>query len=241
MRSLFLLCSCLILLKGYAQDRAEIWMGAGIKREIVNNLSAGFQTNARVNTDGVWQTLFQELSLKSEHIKWFRPSVDYRFIASYAKNGNTVYSNRLNFNADFRHKINDYKFGARARYQIFLGDYVLTGTDLDPSLRIKPYLSWTIPNTRFTPEISTEFFYNPQNGPTGDRFNRVRYGLSVGIDLPNSNELGFTYYYGRRFNTGNPYQEHLFSIEYGYEWKTNRQKEKKKNKKSSRGRTMRDL
>lgn len=242
MRSIACLAGiCLFVLNGYAQDRAEIWLGAGIKREIFNDLTAGFQTNARISTTGTWQTLFQEVSLKSEHIKWFRPSIDYRFIASHEDNGNTVYGNRLNFNADFRHKISDFKFGARGRYQIFLGDFVLTGTDLDPSFRIKPYVAWEIPDTRFTPEFSTEFFYNPQNGPTGDRFNRVRYGLSLNIDLPNSQELGLTYYYGRRFNTGNPYNEHLFSIEWSYEWKTDEQKAKKKKKKSDDAPTIRDL
>jgi hypothetical protein len=43
--------------------------------------------------------------------------------------------------------------------------------------------------------------------------------LTGNVDLPGPHELGITYYYGRKFNTGNPYQEHLLSLEYTFEWK----------------------
>src|SRR4051812_22341836 len=122
MTKYFLLPLCLSLLTARAQDRSEVWFGAGVKSELVKNLVFGLQTNARVRTDGNLQTLFQEASIKSEHIKWFRPSVDYRFITSYAKNGNTEYSNRINLNADFRCKIGEVKTGVRGRYQLFLGN-----------------------------------------------------------------------------------------------------------------------
>jgi len=240
MTKYLLLPFCLLLLNAHAQDRSEVWFGAGVKSELVKDLMFGVQTNARVRTDGRLQTLFQEVSIKSEHIKWFRPSVDYRFIASYAKNGNTDYGNRINLNADFRHKFGDVKTGVRGRYQLFLGNALLTGTDLDPSFRIKPYVEYTIPKTRFTPEVSAEFFYNPQNGPTGDRFNRIRLGLSLGIDLPGPNTLGLTYYYGKRFNTGNPYNEHIFSLEYSYEFKKDKDK-KKKSKPVSKSKSIRSL
>lgn len=233
MRTLFLLFLAFFTTVASAQDRSQIWFSAGVKREVAKNITAGVGTNARIAMVGSLQTLFQEASIKSEHIKWFRPSIDYRFITSYERNGNYVNSQRLNFNADFRGKISDFKFGTRFRYQIYLGDFIATGTDLDPSFRIKPYVDWSIPDTRFTAGLSTEFFYNPQNGQFGDRFNRTRFGASLNIDLPNSNELDITYYYGRRYNTNNPYQENIVSLEYTYEWKTAKQKEEK-NKKSKK-------
>lgn len=228
MTNYLLFSLCLLSLKTYAQDRSELWMGTGVKSELVKNLVFGLQTNARVRTDGGLQTLFQEASIKSEHLKWFRPSVDYRFITSYEKNGNTVYSNRINLNTDFRYKVGKIKTGVRSRYQLFVGNALLTGTDLDPAFRIKPYAQYEIPKTRVTAEVSSEFFYNPQNGPTGDRFNRFRLGLSLGIDLPGPNTLGLTYYYGKRFNTGNPYNENIFSVEYAYEMKRKNKGEKSK-------------
>jgi hypothetical protein len=221
----FVLCvMCAAALSAHAQNREEIWLGAGLKREVLPNVIVGFQTNARIQTEGKLQTLFQEFSVKSEHLKWFRPSVDYRFITSYALNGNPSYSHRFNINADFRKKIKEVKVGVRGRYQLVIGGTGNTGTDLDPALRIKPYAEWTIPKTRFTPEFSTEFFYNPVYGELGQRFNRVRFGLGTTIDLPGPNTLGVTYYYGIKYNTGNPYKEHLFSLEYAFEWKKAKKK-----------------
>jgi len=219
-----LLCVMLVTaLSVQAQNREQIWLSAGIKREVAPNLVVGLQTNARIATFGKVQTLFQEASIKSEHLKWFRPSIDYRFITSYAKNGNTTYSHRVNVNLDFRKKIKDFKVGARVRYQIATGGGN-TGTDLDPAIRMKPYVEWSIPESRFTPEFSTEFFYNPMYGEFGQRFNRVRFGFGTTIDLPGPNTASFTYYFGKRYNTGNPYYEHLFSLEYSYEWKKAKKK-----------------
>lgn len=223
MRRLLVLL-CLAGSTAFAQDRSEIWLGAGIKREVIKDLVVGVQTNARIQTAGKLETLFQEVSIKSEHLKWFRPSVDYRFITSYADNGNPTYSNRFNVNTDFRKKIKEVKIGFRARYQLVIGSGTGSGSDLDPALRLRPYIEYTIPNTRFSPGFSAEFFYNPQFGEFGQRFNRVRFALGTDVDLPGPNTISFTYYYGRKFNTGNPYNEHLVSLEYGFEWKKKKKK-----------------
>lgn len=236
---LLLVLLCLTAISAvYAQTRSQIWLGAGIEREVVPHFVVGFQTNARIQTAGPLQTLFQEVSVKSEHLKWFRPSIDYRFINSYAKNGNTTYMSRLNFNADFRKKFKDVKVGMRARYQMIIGTASLTGSDLDPALRIKPYVNWAIPKTRFTPEFSTEVFYNPAFGEFGRQFNRIRFGIGTTIDLPGPNTLGLTYYFGRKYNVSNPYTEHLFSLEYTYEWKSGKSDKKKKH---YPGHSVRDL
>lgn len=218
MRRLLVLL-CLVGGASFAQNRSEIWLGAGIQREVVKDLVVGVQTNARIQTAGKLETLFQEVSIKSEHLKWLRPSIDYRFITSYADNGNPTYSNRFNLNADFRKKIKETKIGFRARYQLVIGGGNGSGTDLDPALRLKPYIDYPIANTRFTPGFSAEFFYNPVFGEFGQRFNRVRFGLGTEIDIPGPNTISFTYYYGRKYNTNNPYNEHLISLEYGFEWK----------------------
>jgi hypothetical protein len=221
---LLLFLACAATVSAHAQTRSELWFGAGIRREITPDIVVGFQTNARVETEGRLQTLFQEASIKSEHLKWFRPSIDYRFITSYALNGNTTYSHRFNINADFRKKIKDVKIGARARYQVVTGGG-RTGTDLDPAIRFKPYVEWSIPKSRFTPEFSTEFFYNPVYEDFGRQFNRVRFGIGTAIDLPGPHTIGITYYYGRKYATSQPYSEHIFSLDYGFEWKKAKDKE----------------
>lgn len=216
---IFLSCSVM------AQDRGEFWFAAGVKREIAKNLTASVGSNVRVNYMGQLQTLYQEASLKSEHLSWLRPSLEYRFITSYDRYGNYSNTNRFNLNLDFRHKWEDVKYGVRLRYQTFIGSASSGGSsDLDPSYRIKPHVSWEPKNSRVTPEVSVEWFYTTANSPTGNRFNRVRYGLTANVDLPGSNEVSVTYYYGRKINTGNPYNEHLLSLEYTFDWKANKKK-----------------
>lgn len=223
-RLLILLAIAIQFFHSWSQDRSEIWVGAGLKREVATGLVLAYQSNARYSTtNNGFQTLFQELSIKSEHIKWFRPSFDYRFVTSYALNGNTTYSNRFNINIDFRKKTEQFKFGLRARYQLSIGNSTTSGGDLDPAIRFKPYIQFMPKKGRISPELSAEFFYNPVYEYLGRQFNRTRYGLTLNIDLPGPNELGITYYYGQKFNSKKTYQEHLVSLEYCFEWK----KEKK--------------
>jgi hypothetical protein len=86
-------------------------------------------------------------------------------------------------------------------------------------------VNYKIDGKRLSPTLSAEYFYDPNYGPVGRRFNRQRYGFGTDIDLPGSNEGNLTFYYGRKFNTGNPYNEFLLSLEYNFDWK---KKEKKK-------------
>ncbi|MFY7989577.1 MAG: DUF2490 domain-containing protein [Fluviicola sp.] len=219
MRRLVALVAVFIGFSSFAQDRGEFWFAAGLKREVAKNIVAGANTNLRVSYTGQLRTLYQEISVKSEHLDWFRPSIEYRLITSYDERGNYMNSNRLNINLDFRHKIEDLKLGTRLRYQMNLGSASGGGGDLDPSYRFKPYFSYEPKGWKVTPEISAEWFYTTTNSPVGNRFNRFRGGISANINLPGSNELGVTYYYGRKYNTGNPYSEHLLSLEYTFDWK----------------------
>jgi hypothetical protein len=200
------------------QSRGQIWLGAGIKREVHKDFVLSAGTNARWFNDGSIKTLYQEVCIKSEHLDWLRPSVEYRIVTSYDDLRNYSNAHRLNVNLDFRTKVSDFKIGMRLRYQGYLGGGIGDGSDLDPAYRFKPYAEWKN-KSRYTPEISAEYFYNPIPGPVGTRFNRMRYGLTMNIDAKGPNDFGITYYYGRKFNTGKPYTEHILSLEYSFEWK----------------------
>jgi hypothetical protein len=207
--------------------RGQFWFSAGIKRELKYDLEVSLNTNLRLNNFGQLATLYQEASIKYTKLDWFRPSVEYRIVTNYDKRRNYDNSHRLNFNADFRHQIQQIKFGARLRYQMYIGGFVSSGSDLDPALRIKPHVSWERPKAKIKPEASVEFFYNPNSGPYGNRFNRVRYGFTLDFDLPKSHEISLTYYFGQKFSSKNNYNEHILSLEYSYDWKKKKKKKKK--------------
>ena len=224
----FLLVFCLSARSQQQQStRGQFWFSAGVTRPLKYDLEANLNTNMRLNDYGQLTTLYQEISLKYGKLSWFKPSVEYRIVTNYDERRNYENSHRLNFNADFRHKIKQFKFGARFRYQMYIGGFVTTGGDLDPSFRIKPYVEWSrSKKAKITPKISTEFFYNPEFGPYGKRFNRIRYGASLDFNLRGSNELGLTYYFGQKFDSKNNYNEHILSLEYTFEWKKTKKKKK---------------
>lgn len=206
--------------------RGQFWFSAGVKREIKHDFEVNLNTNLRLDNFGQLATLYQEASLKYTQLDWLKPSVEYRIVTDYDERGNYDNSHRLNFNTDFRHKVKQIKFGARLRYQMYLGGYTSTGGDLDPSFRIKPHVQWDRPKSKITPGASVEFFYNPVNEPYGRTWNRIRYGLKLDFNLPGSNEIGVTYYYGQKFNAKNNYNEHVLSLEYTFEWKKPKKKKK---------------
>lgn len=220
---LFLILLAISGLNTHAQTRTALWLSGEISREVVKDVSVNFNTNVRFVNPGGLNTLYQELGVKYNGIKWLKPSIDYRFVTSYDDLNNYSNSNRLNFNLDFRHKLKDFKAGVRFRYQTYIAKGVSTDSDLDPSFRIKPYISWEIPKKKFKPSLSVEFFYNPVYGPFGRAFNRVRYGASVEFDLPKKQTLEITYYFGDKFFAKNMYYEHILSLGYAYEWKKKKQ------------------
>lgn len=229
MKSLFIGVFLLVpsFLAWNQSTRGQFWFSAGVKREIKYNLEVNLNTNVRLNNYGQLATLYQEASLKYNKFDWFRPSIEYRIVTNYDKLRNYSSSHRLNLNADFRYKFQQVKFGARLRYQLYIGGYASNGSDLDPAFRVKPHVEWAKPKSKITPEASVEFFYNPTSGSFGHTWNRVRYGLTMNLNLPGSNEIALTYYYGQKFNTKNNYNEHILSLEYTYDWKKTKKKKKK--------------
>lgn len=213
----------------YAQNtRGQYRFSAGIKRSMKYDIDLGLESNLRLNQYGQLHVFYQEASIKYSKLKWVRPSIDYRLITAYDERRNYSINNRLNFNLSFYYKLKNFKFSSRFRYQQYLGRDVETDGDLDPAFRIKPAVEWKSKKSMVSPELSIEFFYNPLNGPRGKRFNRVRCGLALNFDLPKSNELSFVYYFGHKFNNKIPYNEHIMSLEYTYNWKKKKKPDPKK-------------
>ncbi len=214
----------LVLLTWSQSTRGQYRFSAGIKRSIKYDLDLGLESNLRLNQYGQLHVLYQEASIKYSKFKWFKPSIDYRIITAYDERRNFSISNRLNFNLSFYYKLKDFKFSERFRYQQYLGQDIETDGDLDPSFRMKTAVEWSKKKALASPELSVEFFYNPLYGPRGQRFNRVRLGAACTFDLPKSNEISLVYYFGHKFNNKIPYNEHIISIEYSYEWKKKKKK-----------------
>ncbi len=202
----------------FGQETNEIWSGMGVTKKINPKLDATLDVNSRAYGYTL-QLIYPELTLKYKVNKWFKPSIDYRGLYELNKYGNYKYANRLNFNFNFEKSIKKFSFGLRFRYQ-----YVFNGIrstenyspDFDQTIRIKPSMKYEIKKSKFTPSASIEWFYNPQNGPLGDRFAKIRGSVGTDINLKGPHLLSVYYLYGQSINVAKTKSQNIISIYYCY-------------------------
>ncbi len=214
----------------FGQETNEIWSGMGVTKKLNSKTDATLDLNSRVYSNTL-QLLYPELTIKYKINKWFKPSIDYRGLYELNKYGNYKYSNRFNINLNFEKSIKKLSFGLRIRYQ-----YVFNGVqstenyspEFDQTIRIKPSVKYQIKKSKFTPSASVEWFYNPQNGPTGDRFDKIRGSIGTDINLKGPHLLSISYLYGQNINVAKTKSQNIISIYYCY---TIGEKKSKKSKK----------
>lgn len=202
----------------FSQETNELWTGMGVSKKLNSNLEVTLDLNSRVY-DYTLHLIYPELTLKYKVNKWFKPSIDYRGLDQLNKYGNYKYSNRFNFNLNFEKSIKKYTFGLRLRYQ-----YVFNGIrsienyspEFDQTIRIKPSVKYEIKKSKFIPSASIEWFYNPQNDLTGDRFTKIRASFGIDINLKGPHLLSVHYLYGQSINVAKTKSQNIISIYYCY-------------------------
>ena len=78
-----------------AQTDSELWLSGGAKYSLTKKLDLYGELNFRMEPI-VLNTFFTEMSAKYEVAKWFKPSVDYRFVLNRNKYSNYKLSHRVN-------------------------------------------------------------------------------------------------------------------------------------------------
>lgn len=202
----------------FSQETNELWSGIGVTTKLNSRMDATLDLNTRMYKNTL-QLFYPELTLKYKVTKWFKPSIDYRGLYQLNKYGNYKYANRLNFNFNFEKSIKKYSFGIRFRYQ-----YVFNGIrstenyspEFDQTIRIKPSVKYDIKKSKFSPSVSAEWFYDPTNGPTGDRFSKIRACIGTDINLKGPHLLSVSYLYGQSINVGKTKSQNIISIYYCY-------------------------
>jgi hypothetical protein len=91
--------------------------------------------------------------------------------------------------------------------------------EFDESFRIKPSISYDIKKFPLTPQISTEFFYDPSNYELGNRFTKIRYSASFTLDLKGPHKVEFGYIFDQRIQLATPLNRHILNLSYTYQIK----------------------
>lgn len=200
-----------------SQGSGKVWTEVGVKGKLTKNLEWGFEWTNRFGSNGL-ETSFPQASLKYKVTKWFKPSIDYRAIFSREQNSNYHFSNRLNFNTEFKHSIDRLEGSLRLRYQYSFQHLGSKSYDVefDQAFRIKPQISYDINDFFLSPVASIEYFYDPSFSELGKRFTKYRIQIGADLDLNSAHEINIGYILDQQINLPAPKTKHILSLSYTY-------------------------
>ncbi len=215
---------------GRTQIDHELWLSGGAKYKMTKKLDLSAELNLRMEPV-VLNTAFTEFTAKYQVKKWFKPSIDYRWVLDRNKYGNYKFSQRANFNANFETTWNRFEFGLRARVQTTLSRVRTpesTFSDLAPGFRLKPEILYDINNSFISPVISTEFFFS-ESDLGGIFMNKLRFSAGADFEMIGPYNVSLKYMYGMSLYT--PKYEHLVSFSFTRKYKSAKAKKKDDKKK----------
>jgi hypothetical protein len=207
----------------------QVWVETGVKYNLNKKLGASFDLTQRYGYDGLG-TLFPQVSFRYKVSSWFRPSVDYRVILSKSLDGTYSTSQRINGNLQFSYTKKRLEAGLRVRYQYsFERISAAYDSEFDQAWRIKPSVQYNIKGLSLAPELSAEFFYNPENSAEGNQFNRIRYYGGADIELKHNQRIGVGVYLDQWINSI-PKKRVMYSLSYSIGLATSKKTDKKPSK-----------
>lgn len=199
-------------------NEGKIWTEVGVNGAIVKDLDWAAELTTRFGVNGL-ETIFPSISIKYKVKKWFKPSIEYRYIVDRENFDTYSNSHRLNFNADFKHTIERLTLKSRIRYQYSFDRLVnseLYNPEFDQAIRLKLGGSYDLNNSFLSPVISGELFYNPIYGPYGQQLTKLRLFAGVDIEMDGPHEISVGYIFDNRINLSRPLTKHILSLGYSY-------------------------
>ena len=219
MKYLAFLAFTFLGVSAYSQHEFQVWTEVGTSGKIVKRLAWSVDLNSRFGAAGL-ETFFPQAGFEYKVKKWFRPSIDYRYILDKDKYGNMLGGHRINLNANFKESIDRIDLSGRLRYQYAfnrLGNSTDFDPDLDQAFRLKAVAKYDIDNSFFTPLLSAELFYDPSFGPNGRSFSKIRIAAGTSIDLKGPHKISAKYQLDKSFEFGKNIR-HVMSLSYGYKF-----------------------
>lgn len=204
---------------GIGQHSSKLWTELAIEGRISKQWRWGTEINTRFGENGL-ETFFPQVSLEYRVKKWFRPSLDYRFISDKKLQGYYKYSQRINCNLNVRVPIDRFLLKARLRYQYSFDRFINSDfyePEFDDALRLKLGTEYGLDDFLITPVISGELFYNPSFGQFGQQLTKLRIYAGFKTDLLGPHSFSIGYMFDNRINLPNPRVRHILNVGYSYQ------------------------
>ena len=214
---------CIILLfgagfKSNSQTNDQmLWAKIGIEGKIIKKLSWSGEINSRFGSTGL-ETFFPEAGLEYKLLKWFRPSIQYRYIIDKNKYGNYKTSSRISFNGNFKSKVERFNLGLRVRYQ-YSFNQINTADKyaiFEHGFRLKPSVEYRIKGSKFTPLVSSEFFYRPKEGNETVSYRKLRFSVGTKYKFNSSHRVAVKYQLNKKFRAFTEGSRHVLAVSYVY-------------------------
>ena len=212
----FLVFCAVFTSRGQTDDQM-LWTKVGVEGKIIKKLSWSGEINSRFGSNGI-ETFFPEAGLEYKLLKWFRPSIQYRYVIDKNKYGNFKAASRISFNGAFKTKVNRFKLGLRMRYQYSFNQ--INTTDkyaiFEHGLRLKPSVEYSIKGSKFTPLLSGEFFYQPKEGGATTFYQKIRLSLGTKYKFNSSHRVAIKYQLNKGFRDFKEGSRHVLAVSYIY-------------------------
>ena len=218
MKHLVFLIFAFLGVSAYSQHDFQVWLKTGAEGGVVKKLDWSFELNSRFGAEGL-ETFFPQAGLEYKVTKWFRPSVEYRYIFDKDDYGNYDLGHRINLNAGFKELVARFDLGLRLRYQYAfsrLGSTVEYDADFDQAVRAKLSSLYDIDNSVFSPLFNVELFYNPAFGPKGPGFTKVRVAVGTSLELDGPHKFSFKYQLDKKLYAFSADLRHVVGFSYTY-------------------------
>ncbi len=210
-----------------ADNRSLIYLGAGIEKEFMKQLSAGVDLESRFCKASGTQEILVTPSIEYQPIKYLQLGVEYRANYEHKNDKGGSWSGR--FGASLGASISPWilKLEVREKYCNYSDDSEDgDGVHLQ-YLRTKVGASAKIKAIKLTPYISYEFFYNVER----KLVDKDRYTVGVKKKISKRNTIGLEYMLEEKFNRGKnkiDINKHIFALNYKYTIPAPKKKDKEK-------------
>lgn len=195
----------------------ESWNSIGLKYKLNKKWSFELEEHLRLKENiSEIDKYFTQLGANYKINKHFQVGAAARYISENDNSGKVQgYENyfRYHLEAIYDHKINDFSFEYRFRYQnkneLGVDDYA------NQHLRLKAAVTYNIKHWKLDPEISGEIFDHIEKGEV-DGFDRYRLTIGSNYNMKEYGSIKFYYRYKKQLNESYPEAKNIIGLKYTY-------------------------
>jgi len=198
----------------------ETWSKVGLKFRPHKKFTLGLDQGFRFNKNStLLDQLLTDVHFKYKPLSFLNFGLGLRYISD--RGGNTLFDNdfRINIDAIFKHKINQFKFQYRFRYQNKneLGLSTTEGDYFKHYVRLKVGIKYNIKNWKLDPTFSSELFRDMTKVTGG--FDKFRITLGTTYNIKKHGELAAYYRLERELGSNYPKTTSIIGLNYVYTFK----------------------